>query len=232
MKYLRPLMSQFAALTLRERMLAIAALLGVIYFLFDLTVIRPQQAQAKALREKIAQKETQIDTFNKALQALSAPAKEDPLAKQRAERDELRNSFGEAETLIAHASANVRIGDVIRSMAASRPGLTLASLKTLPVETFFRGTAGAAAPLAPVFASPLSSSGAAPVPVVPALYKHGIEVTVRGSYPALVAYMQELERNGAGIFWGNVKLDVITYPDASLKMTIYTLSARPELPLG
>ena len=48
----------------------------------------------------------------------------------------------------------------------------------------------------------------------------------------LVDAMQELERNGSGIFWGNVKLDVISYPDSSLRMTIYTLSARPELPLG
>ena len=48
MNYLRPLMSQFAALTLRERMLAIAALLGVIYFLFDLTVVRPQRAPLPA----------------------------------------------------------------------------------------------------------------------------------------------------------------------------------------
>ena len=228
MKHLRPLLSQFAALSLRERMLAIVAFLGVAYFVIDFAVIRPQQTQAKVLRAKITQQEVEISAFSKALQALSAPAKVDPLAKQRAERDELRNSFAEAEALIAHASANVRIGEVIRSMAAARPGLALTSLKTLPVETFFRGSLVPAASSASTASSSLSASGAA----VPALYKHGIEVTVQGSYPALVAYMQELERNGAGIFWGNVKLDVVAYPDSSLKMTIYTLSARPELPLG
>jgi MSHA biogenesis protein MshJ len=67
---------------------------------------------------------------------------------------------------------------------------------------------------------------------VPALYKHGIEVTVQGSYPALVAYLQQLERNGGAMFWGNVKLDVIGYPEATLKMSVFTLSPRSEQPLG
>ena len=71
MKYLNPILIQFKALSSRERLLAIAAFLGVIYFIFDFALIRPQTAQAKELRQKIAQRLVQaqhqaamLTTFN------------------------------------------------------------------------------------------------------------------------------------------------------------------------
>ena len=231
MKYLNPLLVQFKALSTRERLLTIAAFLGVIYFIFDFALIRPQTAQAKELRQKIARQEAEFAAANQALRALSAASAADPLAKQRAQRDEMRATFAEAEALMGRVASDVRMGDVVRAMIASRPGLTLVSLRTLPVEQFFQSppppaSASASAPAA------AASAPVAPVVAVPTLYKHGIEVTVQGSYPALVAYMQQLERNGGAMFWGNVTLDVVGHPEARLKMSVFTLSPRPEQPLG
>jgi MSHA biogenesis protein MshJ len=231
MKYLNPLLVQFKALSTRERLLTIAAFLGVIYFIFDFALIRPQTAQAKELRQKIARQEAEFAAANQALLALSAASAADPLAKQRAQRDEMRATFAEAEALMGRVASDVRMGDVVRAMIASRPGLTLVSLRTLPVEQFFQSppppaSASASAPAA------AASAPVAPVVAVPTLYKHGIEVTVQGSYPALVAYMQQLERNGGAMFWGNVTLDVVGHPEARLKMSVFTLSPRPEQPLG
>jgi MSHA biogenesis protein MshJ len=124
------------------------------------------------------------------------------------------------------------MGDVVRAMIAAKPGLTLVSLRTLPVEQFYQP------PAPPAPAAGASAAASAPVAhaaasvSVPPLYKHGIEVTVQGSYPALVAYMQQLERSGSSMFWGNVTLDVVGHPEARLKMSVFTLSPRPEQPLG
>jgi MSHA biogenesis protein MshJ len=207
MAYLNQFLKQFMNLSTRERVLALAAFLGVVYFVFELSLLRPQQAEAKALREQIAQQEAELAAFNGALQTLAARGKTDPLAAQRAERAQLRDTVAQGEAVIGRAAAQVRMGEVIRSMVASTPGLTLVSLKTLPVETFFQGASST-------------------------LYKHGIDVTVQGSYAALIPYLRAMERNANGIFWNQVKLDVVAYPDATLKITVYTLSARPELPLG
>ena len=224
MKYLSQASKLFAAMSMRERLLAVAALVGVLYFLFDFTVFRPQQVQAKALRETIAQQETELAALTTAMTALSSRAQIDPLAKERAERDELRKNFAQASALVDHAANDVRLGEVIRALVASTPGLTLVSLKTLPVETFFRGAVAPAQ----------VASGAAPPPPIPtaALYKHGVEVVVQGKYLALIPYIQGLERNAKGIFWGSVKMEVVTYPDATLKMTVFTLSPRSEMSLG
>jgi MSHA biogenesis protein MshJ len=59
-----------------------------------------------------------------------------------------------------------------------------------------------------------------------------VEVVVRGPYPALVAYLQTLQRNPNRIFWAKVRLDVATYPQAVLMLTVYTVSNRAESPLG
>ncbi|ROZ68588.1 hypothetical protein [Ramlibacter sp. WS9] len=224
MKYFTPLVKQFQALSMRERLWAIAALVGVVYFIFEFALLRPQQSTARALGTQIEQQQVELDAVTKALRVLEDPGKVDPLARQRAERDELRNTAAQGDAVIAHASVDVNLLQLIRATTTSKPGLTLVSLKTLPVDIFLRVGAAPAVGMAD-----MKTAGAAPAP---ALYKHGIEVTVQGSYPALVAYMQELERNAKGVFWGNVRLETLAYPDATLKMTIHTLSARQELPLG
>ncbi len=237
------LSSLFFGLKPRERALAIAAALGIIYFLFDVALIKPQKAQAKVLRETIAQQETEIAAVTTALQALRDAKRNDPLAAQRQERDALRGTLTAAEAVMARASSDVRMGEVIRTITAATPGLTLVSLKTLPVESFFTAPAaiapGAAAAAAAATAAsqstaPRAAASAASAPAAPmsALYKHGVDVTVQGRYVNLIPYLQGLERNARGVFWGDIKLDVLAYPDATLKMTVYTLSALPELPLN
>lgn len=235
MKYLKPILVQFKALNSRERLLTILAFVGVIYFVFDFALIRPQTAKAKELRVKIEQQEAELTTTAQALKALSAASAADPLAAQRARRDQMRATFAEAEALMGRVADDVRMGDVVRAMVAARPGLTLVSLRTLPTEVFFQSatapatSASASAPATPAAnATPVT----APMQPVPSIYKHGIEVTVQGSYPALVAYMQQLERSGGSMYWGNVKLDVVGYPEAVLRMTVFTLSSRSDQPLG
>lgn len=225
MKYADFLFARFKGLSPRERVLLVGALLVAVWLLFDFTLFRPQQTQARLLRDKIAQQQIDVEALNKAVQALSISQKTDPLAKQRAERDELRNTFAQAQSLITNASVNVRMSEVIRTIVASRPGLTLVSLKTIPSEPFFKGAAVMAV-------APASGAKAGAVESTPTLYRHGVEVVLKGTYASLVPYLRELERNADGIFWSQVKLDVGTYPETTLRMTIFTLSARPELPLG
>ena len=91
-----------------------------------------------------------------------------------------------------------------------------------------------------MFYRPAAAPGAqpaasAPTPVTPpqlTLYKRGVEVAVKGKYPALLAYLQSLQRNPNRMFWSSVKLDVAAYPDETLRMIIYALSDRADAPLG
>jgi len=56
-----------------------------------------------------------------------------------------------------------------------------------------------------------------------ALYRHGIEIAVSGSYLKMLNYVGQLERLPAKIMWGNMELQG-TYPLVTLKITFYTFS--------
>ncbi|UGQ48377.1 type II secretion system protein GspM [Massilia endophytica] len=84
------------------------------------------------------------------------------------------------------------------------------------------GAAGAT-PASP----PAGAAAPAPVPAPKAramLYRHGVELTLQGSYPDMVSYMEALEHLPVQLFWGRAQLDAENYPDAKLTLTLYTLS--------
>ena len=56
------------------------------------------------------------------------------------------------------------------------------------------------------------------------MYRHGIEITVSGSYLKMLTYVGQLERLPAKIMWGNMDLQAAAYPVVTLKITLYTLS--------
>jgi MSHA biogenesis protein MshJ len=67
----------------------------------------------------------------------------------------------------------------------------------------------------------------APTPALPMtglLYRHGVQVTVRGSYLDMIDYMASLERLPTQLFWGEARFEVEDYPRAHVTLTLYTLS--------
>jgi MSHA biogenesis protein MshJ len=56
------------------------------------------------------------------------------------------------------------------------------------------------------------------------IFKHGVQMTVRGNYADLMQYLTALEKMPTQMFWGMAKLSVIQYPNAELTLTLYTLS--------
>lgn len=62
------------------------------------------------------------------------------------------------------------------------------------------------------------------VPAGPGLWRHGIEVTLEGSYADLSAYVQHLESLPQRVLRAGMRFQVEAHPKASLTLTLYTLS--------
>jgi MSHA biogenesis protein MshJ len=110
--------------------------------------------------------------------------------------------------------------------------LQLVSMKTLPVgsvnemaETQAAAKDGKAGAVAP---APGATKAAAPSNPADLLYRHGVEVAVRGNYLDLVNYMSALESMPTQLFWGKAQLEVEEYPSSRLTLTLYTLSLDPK----
>lgn len=228
----RKILDQFAALPPRERLLALVALVGSAYLVCDLAWYRPQQAQAKALQAQVDQIRAEAEGLSRAVQTVNAETPREASNVQRAERDRLRAEVEQAEDVVRHAQASVRVGEMIRTLATPSSGVTVVSLHTLPSTVFFNAAtaqAAAAASSAASSGAAASSRQASAVPALQNIYRHGVEVTLRGPYPALVSYLQALEQRAAGVYWGPMRLDVVQYPETTLKVTLYMISVQPDL---
>jgi MSHA biogenesis protein MshJ len=56
------------------------------------------------------------------------------------------------------------------------------------------------------------------------IFRHGVELTLTGSYLDLHAYLRSLEDLSTQLYWAKAEMNVTAYPAVSLKLTVYTLS--------
>jgi MSHA biogenesis protein MshJ len=210
------------ALSLRERVLVFAAAAASIVFVAWIAVLGPMLAHHAALRAKIAQLQNnlvgvdgEITQKLEAYQADPDAATRDQLAKARTE------AAGLADQLRAMQKGLVppeRIAELLGTLLRANGRLQLASMKTLPV-TPLSDLAEAAKP--PAAATP----PAAPQDKAAGLlYRHGVQIAVRGNYLDMVNYMSALETMPTQLFWGKAQLEVEQYPTSRLTLTLYTLS--------
>jgi MSHA biogenesis protein MshJ len=217
---------QFAArveaLQPRERIMAFGATVVVLVFLANALVFGPLARKEAALRSTLQQQAAIIDGVNADIAAKAQAYANDP-------NDALRKRLGDVRAETARTSEQLRavqkglvpaerIAPLLESILRANGRLKLVSLQTLPVTTLGEDAAAPAAQ-------------PAPAPVVKApdlLYRHGVELTVRGSYLDMVEYMHALETLPTQLFWGKAQLDAEAYPNVRLTLTLYTLSLDPK----
>ncbi|EKU80322.1 type II secretion system protein GspM [Massilia timonae] len=209
------LRARIDALSLRERALVCLAACALLAFLGHALVLAPMEAAQEALRAQIAQQRSGMAAIDEAITGRVQAFQHDPDAQARTRLNALRQEMGQlGDQLLAIEHGLVppeRMGPLIDGILRANGRLKLVSMRTLPVEPL----AGPGAP----------APAATPAPAAaPLLYRHGIEVTVRGNYLDMVDYMSALDAMPTRMFWGRAQLDVEEYPAARLTLTLHTLS--------
>lgn len=211
------LRARIDALSLRERALVCLAACALLAFLGHALLLAPMEAAQEALRAQIAQQRTGMAAIDEAITGRVQAFQLDPDAQARTRLNALRQEMGQlGDQLLAIEHGLVppeRMGPLIDGILRANGRLKLVSMRTLPVEPLAEKGAPAPAP------------AATPAPAAaPLLYRHGIEVTVRGNYLDMVDYMSALDAMPTRMFWGRAQLDVEEYPAARLTLTLHTLS--------
>jgi MSHA biogenesis protein MshJ len=113
-------------------------------------------------------------------------------------------------------------------------GLRLRSLQTLGRTGHGSAVAASVNAVSPAPSAATSTLQTAPPAVSArgaagdvALYRHGVELSVEGSYVDLLAYLQTLEALPQKLLWGPLTLEVEHHPQVLLKLEVYTLSTQP-----
>jgi len=219
------LAARIDALSLRERAMVFGATIAVLAFAGHTVVLAPQDAQQAALRTQIDQQQTAMAAIDAEITARVEGSRIDPDAQSRTRLNTMQQEMGQlGSELLALEHGLVppeRMGPLVEGILRANGRLKLVSMRTLPAEPL-------AAPGAAPTALSAPAAPATPAPVaggdVPLLYRHGVEVTVRGNYLDMVDYMSTLDAMPTRMFWGRAQLDVETYPTARLTLTLHTLS--------
>lgn len=195
------------ALVLRQRVLLFFAIACVLIFAVEAAFTGPLRAKQKRLMVEVAQQQKELGTLQTELQRLVQGNAVDPDAGNRRREAALRDELRQLNARILEEERRFtppeRMRRVLEELLEKNRGLTLVDLKTLPAVAIAGQRSGAA------------SGG---------MYRHGMELTVRGSYGELYEYLRTLERLPNQLYWGRAELAVDAHPLLTLKLTVHTLS--------
>ena len=220
--------TRYMALARRERALLMACALVLVVGLGVLLFIEPAYKQRTLLQRQMAQQRNELTSLMPQVQGLQARQRNPDAAVQvqlKALRDQLQLADGEFAQVQRALVQPQEMGHLLDSLLQSHRGLQLVSLRSVPVMSVSELIAGSGKAAAPVVAPASSASSPSTKDSRDAwLYRHGVEITVQGSYADMQAYLAALEHLPRRVYWGELKLDAQRWPANTMTVTVYTIS--------
>jgi MSHA biogenesis protein MshJ len=210
--------------SLRERAMVFAASATVLIAVLNALLIEPQLTKQRRLSTEVAARQGEMRSMQEKLQALALARQADPDRDIRRQLDALKLKVSETEAKLLEEQRKFappeQVGVLLGEMLSRNRKLQLVDLRSLPVASFAGNAAEAdkAAAQKPAPAKPAAPAGAGQI------YRHGVEITVSGSYLDLLAYLKDLEKLPNQLYWGKLELNAATYPQVTMKLSVYTLS--------
>lgn len=217
----------------RERGLLLVTTALVLVFLAWTLVLAPLAAKGDQLRQGLAAGQRTTDQLARQQSALQATLSLDPSAALRA-----RITRKENELAALNRSIDETVGQLIdpRAMVAllkqileTQKGLALSSLVLKAPQPVYAAAADSKAPgPGGGSAQKTGDAGRPKADSEPLLYRHEVELTVRGGYPAVAAYLQKLEALDHRLGWVGVHYTAGDWPAGQAVITVRTLSLSPS----
>ncbi len=208
------------SLSLRERALIFAAIAFVLASVVNTFLIEPLFARQKNVSQQVVQQQEKIKEIDAQIATLLEARKGREGSPQYQRMTQLRQQLAEGEAYLQTRRDRLvppeKMAGLLREVLSGTERLQLGHLQTLPVTPLAGEPGGNTAPATAV-AEAQQNAGEQ-------VFRHGIQITVRGSYADMLAYLAALERLPAKMFWGGLQMRVIKYPVAELILTVYTLS--------
>lgn len=202
-------------MTLRQRAMLFATVSLVVVVLANVTLIEPVLVKQKSLIDRGNRDQSQLAAVRGQLESVLKDGETDPKHPEQAALRELEERIAEVEKSLASRKeafiAPTRLPALLKDLLGQGRPVRLESLRLVP------GT--------PVEAAAPGGKEA----VGTELYRHGVEMTLRGSYFDLLQYLTDLEKLPARLLWGPVELRVEQYPEVRLTLQVHTLSTQRSL---
>lgn len=217
-QYWERYVAQFNARNSRERALIFVMVLVVVGSLLNALLLEPLLARKKRLTQEASQQQTQMQQLQAQIETVLGAGRMDPDAAIRIRMAALKQELEQSRAALESVQQNLvppqKMARLLEDVLAQNRHLKLVSLKTLPVSGVLEKQTDVAA----------NKPGDKEPVVGPAIYKHGVEIAVSGSYAELTQYLDAMEKLPWRMIWGKADMRVEEYPVATITITLYTLS--------
>lgn len=195
-------------MTLRQRAMLFATVSLVVVVFAHVALIEPLLLKQKALIDRSTRDQSQLAAVRAQIEGLLKEEQGDTKDPEQLAVRDLEARLAQLEkSLAARKGAFVaphRLPELLKNLLGPGRAVKLESLRTVPAVQLQGGAE---------------------------LYRHGLELTLRGSYFELMQYLHDLERLPARLLWGAVDLEVDKYPEVRLTLQVHTLSTKRSLGL-
>jgi MSHA biogenesis protein MshJ len=213
-KQLATLIERLDALSLKERVLVLGALLLVLGMVWDRMLFEPLWRHQLAARTSVGQIKQELTAMEAEGEAVLVAAKRDPDAPVRAEIEHTRAAIAELEKTIKDKAGKLvppdQMPKVLESVLTKFEGLEFVGLEGLGAE--------------PLVTEAAQDGHAPAADLQKGAFRHGLRLRFAGSYLDTLEYLRALEKLPWGFFWESVDLRIGDYPRAEGSVVVYTLS--------
>jgi len=192
-------------MTLRQRGMLFATISLALVGAAHVILIEPLLVRQKSLIERSKRDQSQLSAVRAQIEGMLKRQEVEP---QQAGLRDLEKRTAEAEQALAAKkqglAAATRLPALLQDLLGQGRGVKLEVLRVLPGTQLEGGSQ---------------------------LYRHGVEMTLTGSYLELLQYLSRLEALPVKLLWGAGDLQVDQYPTVRLRLQVYTLSGQRSLAL-
>ncbi len=200
---------KFNSLPQQRRKFWFGLTLVFIAYLGIWVVLLPQWQAYQAEQAKLQQQLTTNRLIATQIEAIDIRLSGDPLAPLKAKLSELQEQLNEVNRKLQSETNYVSAADnreLLKALLSNATELEVKSAQALPAERVYgdgEATAGA-------------------------IYKHRLQLVLRGNYNQTFNYFQQLEQLPWSFYWQRLDYRVDQHPEAEITLEIYTLSLERD----
>ncbi len=202
-------------MTLRERGLIFFSLMAVLYFAANNLVLTPTFKYNQQQEQTLRARHDQIKQLDEQMQSALRANHNDVDAEQQLRLKSLRAQLAQRDPTQAGASRSLvpptEMVALVEQILSRNRSLQVIRVENLPPELLDAPTTGSA----PAVSTATSR-----------IFRHGMQIELRGRYVDIVNYLRELEVLPWKMYWGRFTLTAEDYPNSRMTLVIYTLSLQ------
>lgn len=203
------LQSKFVALTQRERILTIVAVLALILMGGYVLFVEPSLVEWDKRKAEVQRQTSEVIRLDAQLAGLNLALQEDPDAPIKARLENLKRQISQADRSLALQTEDLvpahQMPTLLENVFAQFDRLQLNEMRSI-------------APTAMLVLDEENSQTDVN------LYQHGVQLTLQGTYFDIQQYLQRVEGLPYQFYWKKFAYNVEEYPSAEVQIEIYTLS--------